>query len=227
MGKLFNPDSPIMQGLIKISDMVVLNFICLICCIPIVTIGAAVTALYDAVGRMMREEGGIYKAFFKAFASNFKQATAQWLILLVTGGLLAMCLYFYQNLPGGMGRALLLVTVLMAFIWCAVTAWVFPLQSRFYNSVKDTFRNALLCAVAYLPRTIVMVVLNIFPWVLAVLYPVFFFRSSVLYIVIWFAMAAAINLQVIKKPFRRMIEEIDPEAAAAMDGPKEDADTEE
>ena len=42
----------------------------------------------------------------------------------------------------------------MAFIWCAVTAWVFPLQSRFYNSVKNTFRNALLCALAYLPRTL-------------------------------------------------------------------------
>ena len=227
MGKLFNPDSPIMQGLIKISDMVVLNFLCILCCIPIITIGVAVTALYDAMGRMMRDEGGFYKAYFKALKSNFKQATAQWLILLFTGALLAMCLYFYQNIPGGMGRALLLISVLMAFIWCAVTAWVFPLQSRFYNSVKDSFRNALLCALAYLPRTIVMVVLNIFPWVLAVLYPVFFFRSSVLYIVIWFAMAAGINLQVINKPFRKMIEEIDPEAAAAMDGPKEDADTEE
>ena len=110
MGKLFNPDSPIMQGLIKISDMVVLNFLCILCCIPIITIGAAVTALYDAMGRMMRDEGGIYKAYFKALKSNFKQATAQWLILLFTGALLAMCLYFYQNIPGGMGRALLLIS---------------------------------------------------------------------------------------------------------------------
>ena len=222
MGKLFNPDSPIMQGLIKLSDMVVLNFLCILCCIPIITIGAAVTALYDAMGRMMRDEGGIYKAYFKALKSNFKQATAQWLILLFTGALLAMCLYFYQNIPGGMGRALLLISVLIAFIWCAVTAWVFPLQSRFYNSVKDTFRNALLCALAYLPRTLVMVVLNMLPWALALLYPVFFFRSSVIYIVIWFAMAASVNLQVIKKPFRKMIEEIDPEAAAAMDRPTEE-----
>ena len=222
MGKLFNPDSPIMQALIKLSDMVVLNFLCILCCIPIITIGAAVTALYDAVGRLMREEGGIYKAFFKALKTNFKQATAQWLILLLTGSLLAMCLYFYQNFPGGTGRALLLISVLMAFIWCAVTAWVFPLQSRFYNSVKNTFRNALLCALAYLPRTLVMVVLNILPWALALLYPVFFFRSSVLYIVIWFAMVAGINLQVIKKPLRKMIEEIDPEAAAAMDRPAEE-----
>lgn len=222
MGKLFNPDSPIMQGLTKLADMVVLNFICILCCIPIITIGVAVTALYDAMGRMMREEGGIYKAFFKALRDNFKQATAQWLILLATGALLGLCLYFYLNATWALGRALLLVTVLMAFLWCAVTAWVFPLQSRFYNSVKNTLRNALLCALAYLPRTIVMVVLNMLPWALALLYPVFFIRSSVMYIVIWFSMAASVNLQLMKKPFKKMIEEIDPEAAAAMELPKDE-----
>lgn len=214
MGKLFNPDSPVMQALNKIADLVLLNVLCLILCIPIFTIGAAVTALYDAAGRMMREEGGIYRAFFSAFRSNFKQATGMWLILLVVGGLLALCVMFYAN---SQLQIMLYLTVILAFLWCAVVAWVFPLQARFYNAVKDTLRNAALCAIAYLPRTIVMVVLNIFPFALALLHPIFFFRSSVLYILVWFAMAASINLQVIRKPLQKMIEQVDPDAAAAMD----------
>ena len=219
MGKLFNPDSPIMQALIKISDLVVLNFLTVLLCIPIFTIGAAVTALYDAIARMMREEGGIYKAYFKAFTSNFKQATAQWLLLLISGAMLAAGIYFYANTTLATGRILLLIATILALLWCAVAAWVFPLQSRFYNPVKATFRNALLCALAYLPRTMVMIVLNMLPWVLAVVYPVFFIRSSVVFIAIWFSMAANVNLQVIKAPFKKMMEQIDPEAAAAMDAP--------
>jgi len=43
-----------------------------------------------------------------------------------------------------------------------------------------------------------------------------------MYIVIWFSMAASVNLQLMKKPFKKMIEEIDPEAAAAMELPKEE-----
>jgi len=207
MGKLFNPDSPIMQALNKLSDLVVLNFLCLILCIPVVTIGAAVTALYDAVGRMMREEGNIYKAFFSAFRSNFKQATGMWLILLLIGALLALCVAFYSNSEL---TILLYVTVILAFLWCAAVAWAFPLQSRFYNSVKSTLQNALLFAIAYLPRTIVMVAVNILPFALLLLNPIFFFRTSFIYILVWFSMAASINLHLIKKPFEKIIRKIDP-----------------
>ena len=43
--KFFDMDSPLMQGLGKMADLLWLNVLTLICCIPIVTIGASFTAM--------------------------------------------------------------------------------------------------------------------------------------------------------------------------------------
>ena len=43
--KLFNLESPLMRALARIGDLIILNFVWIICCIPIVTIGAATTAM--------------------------------------------------------------------------------------------------------------------------------------------------------------------------------------
>ena len=98
MSNFFNPDAPFMQGLSKVADIILLNILTVLLSIPVVTIGAAVTALYDAMWRILRDEGGIYKNFFLAFKNNFKQATIIWLLALVTGGLMV----FSRN-PHGQG----------------------------------------------------------------------------------------------------------------------------
>ena len=46
MGKLFSPDSPAIKFLWKAADLIALNLIWLICCIPIVTIGPSTAAMY-------------------------------------------------------------------------------------------------------------------------------------------------------------------------------------
>ena len=217
MSSLFHPDSPIMSGLSKLTDMLVLNLIFILCCIPILTIGASVTALYDAVDRIMKDEGNIYKAFFRAFRSNFKQATIQWFILLFTGSVLTVCLYYYLNSEIAISQVLLWVAVFMAFIWCAVAAWVFPLQAKFYNTIKNTFRNAMVCAIAYLPRTIVMIVLNLLPFAMVLLSPTLFSFFSIIFLFIWFSLVASSNLKLTKKAFQTMIEQLDSEEAATAD----------
>ena len=45
MGKFFNLDSPLMSGLSKLADLIWLNILAFICSIPIITIGASMTAL--------------------------------------------------------------------------------------------------------------------------------------------------------------------------------------
>ena len=204
MDRLFRADSPIMIALSKAADWVVLNIFTVLLSIPIITLGAAVTALYDAMGRLQRDEGGIYKAYFRAFRSNFKKATLQWLALLLIGGLLFLCLFFYMGVDWSTGRILLLVSAVLLFLWSACTAWVFPLQSRFENSVRNTLYNAVLCSIAYLPRTILMVIFNAVPWALLLLFPAVFFRTAIFFLLIWFSLAAHFNLQLLKKPFRHL-----------------------
>ena len=66
MGSFFNMDSPVMRFLSRLCDLMILNILCLICCIPIVTIGASITALYSVTLKMVKGEDFLYckKAFF-------------------------------------------------------------------------------------------------------------------------------------------------------------------
>ncbi len=84
MGKLFNIDSPVMRFLGKVADLMILNLVTLVCCIPIVTIGASLTAMHYVLLKMVRDrECYIVRSFFKSFKANFKQATVIWLIILL------------------------------------------------------------------------------------------------------------------------------------------------
>ena len=89
--KLFSLDSPVMKSLSFIGDLIILNVLFLVCCIPLVTIGASATALYTISMRMAaKDDRGILKPFFRAFKENIKKATVIWLTFLLIGAVLAL-----------------------------------------------------------------------------------------------------------------------------------------
>ena len=71
---LLKPDSPVMNLLSTIADLIVLHLLFVICCLPIVTIGAAYSAKYYVAMKIIRgEDSGVFAPFFKAFIRNFKR----------------------------------------------------------------------------------------------------------------------------------------------------------
>lgn len=150
-------DNVIVKALSKICDMVCLNVLWLICSIPIITIGASTTALYTVMLKMVKnEEGYIFRGFFKAFKSNFKQSTIMWLILLLLG---IVCWIDYGvsgMMPGTAGLIMRSIFMLAGFLLLSVTNYAFPLTARYENSIRATFRNALILTIGKLPYTILM-----------------------------------------------------------------------
>ena len=75
MRGVFNPDSPLMRALGVVWDLIVLNLLFLVCCIPVVTIGPAITALHYVTTKMAGEKDGtpVVGNFFKSFRANFRQ----------------------------------------------------------------------------------------------------------------------------------------------------------
>ena len=154
-------DNIIVRALSKICDMVCLNILWLICSIPIVTIGASTTALYTIMLKMVKnEEGYIFRGFFKAFKSNFKQSTIMWIVILLLG---IVCWIDYRvagAMPGMAGLVMRTIFLLMGFILLSVTIYIFPLTARYENTIRNTVRNALILTVGKLPYTILMVVVT-------------------------------------------------------------------
>ena len=97
MGKLFDLESPLLSGLNKMADLIYLNLLTFVCCIPIITIGASMTALNYVVLKMVRnEDSHLTRQFFKSFKQNFKQATIIWLIILLA--IIVLALRFHCGL---------------------------------------------------------------------------------------------------------------------------------
>ena len=180
MGKVFALDSPLMNGLSKLADLIWLNILATICCIPIITIGASLTALHYVVLKMVKdEEGYITRSFFKSFRENFKQATLMWLMLLVVFILLVADFMIFRFsgivFPGWCQIALTAIAVLIMF----ATMHLFPLLSIYENSIRATYKNSLFMGILHLPKTILMMLCWIVPIVITIyvesFFPIVFF----------------------------------------------------
>lgn len=158
MGSFFNMDSPVMRFLSRLCDLMILNILCLICCIPIVTIGASITALYSVTLKMVKgEDSYIAKGFFKGFRQNFKISTIIWLILLVIGALLAFDFRATNMLPAAFQNVFRVLVGAFITFYILLFSYIFPYIARFENGIKDTIKNSVLISILNLPRTILIV----------------------------------------------------------------------
>lgn len=212
MGRIFNLDGPVISFLNKLTDLILLNFLAAICCIPIFTVGASLTALnYVALKMVRNEEGYLIKSFFKSFKENFKQATIIWLIMLVVtfifGGDIFIMKYSNLEFPKWLTVSMAAVGMLMVF----AMMHVFPVLARFENSVKGTFKNSFFMGVLSLPKTIVMMVCWIIPAVIVVFVP----RMLPLVFCLGISGPVFLNALLYNGTFKRF--EPQPEEAAAED----------
>ena len=170
MDKFFDLDSPIMRCLSKVADIVWLNILTVVCCIPIITVGAALTAQHYVVLKMVRnEEGYITRSFFKSFKMNFRQATCIWLIFFVFIMMFLGDIYIFLYSTIEFPRFIMIIVCAMAIIVAIVGVYVFPVLSKFDNTVKNTILNSFKIALISLPKTILMLVIYALPIVLAVI----------------------------------------------------------
>jgi len=162
MNRLFDLDGPVMQFITKIAYSAYLNLLWLICCLPIVTAGAATTALfYVSLKVAKNEEGNITKMFFRSFRENFKKATVIWLILLAVGLVLAVDGYIFyhmcfENIFWTVGTAVFLVALAA---YAIILMYIFPLLSRFENTVRAMFVNSIMLGMRFLLCTVLMAVI--------------------------------------------------------------------
>lgn len=163
--KLFDPDSPMMIALSKLADVVLCNAMFILFSIPIFTIGASLTALFTCTQQLIsddaKDDGLIYRTFWFAFKSNFRQATALWLICLLGIGFLSSYYVITKNLTGIYGRTYQVTFYVLSLLFLCGFLYVFPLQARYENSLRNTLRNAWLLSIAALPWTVAALLLLI------------------------------------------------------------------
>lgn len=201
MRKLFAPDSAFMRAMASIADLIIFNLLFLLCALPVVSLGASLTALHTMTFRMSRHEQYRIRDFFAAFRDNFKQATVVWLILLMFLAILWVDYRFLlQTTFSGQG-VVWVIFFLLVFLWTATLCWVFPLLSQFDNKIKRCFINALLFSLSHAPRTFVMAIMLLLPFVLFLFAPEVFFKVALLWPFLWASFSAYIGALLLKPVF--------------------------
>lgn len=205
MKSFFNLDSPFMIFLSNLTDVVILNVLCLICCIPIVTIGPSITAMHYVTLKMAREEEGyVVKSFFKAFKDNFKQSLIAWLGFIV---ITIVFLVDYRILKiTGMNNSkifLMVIGAIYLFV-CLTTMYIFPLMARFENTLVQTVKNALLMSILHIFKTIVMAIIYVLPIILVPLH----YNLILVFLIIGLSGPAYINSFIWKSIFKKYEPEV-------------------
>ncbi len=170
----FDINSPFMRSMAKVADIIILNFLFMLCCIPVITIGPALTALYSVTMKLVRdEESGIVKEFFSSFRLNLKQGILIHIMFLVITFVLFVDIWFvlYSVEDHGAMTYILFAVAAFAAVMAAMTLlYVYPVLAKFDNSTGKTLQIALSLAIRHLPTTCILAVITAIP-VAAVMIP--------------------------------------------------------
>lgn len=170
--KLFSMDGKFLDGFTKLTNMVILNLLWILCCIPVITIGASTSALYQ-VSLQIAEDRDSYvaKSFFHAFCENFKQATIVWLAILATCAILFSDMFIVSHFFANSGISFILGLLFMIFLLLfAGSLYFFPVIAYFRNSTKKIIFNSFRLAFGHLGTTFQLFFIGLLPIIVLALF---------------------------------------------------------
>lgn len=195
-----NPDTRSYQGLMTFLSFVGLNVVYLVCCLPLVTIGAATSALFEVTLRYAdHERGNLVKDFFPALARNAWRGTVVEVCLLLP----ALLLLFAAGFWSGIDSAVSLAATILGYLGAAFLGACFlvgtGLVAAYSNTLRGTLTNALLITAAEPLRVAGIVLVPVAFVCLALVVPAFW----VLVVTIGASFGAYVGAVLLRQIFAR------------------------
>ena len=201
---LFADSSPLMTRVGQVALLVMCNVCWLVCSLPVITAGAAVTGLY---GVLLERRGMGFDAvpgtFFRTFRRCWRTATLLWLPALALGAVWLWAAWLTAS-HGLVNNAFALLPLLVSgAVWMFTAAWAFPLLAAGGGSAGQVLRKAFLLGLSELWRSALMLVLDLLPLALFFLYAQTFMVLAGFWTLLGFALIALVKLLVMEPVLRR------------------------
>lgn len=188
----------------KLVDLLVLNIVYILTCLPIITIGAANSALYYVTMKMCKnEEGYIVKQYLNAFKDNFKKATFGWLFFLLVFIFLGLDFLLIGNATSEIGRFMLIVILAVFLLVMMPFSYMGPQIAVFENTPNNYMKNAVIISMTRIGYTIPIVIMNLLPIILFWVGGTWFKIGSRAMIMVGWSGIAYINSFLFNKVFER------------------------
>lgn len=195
-----DPDSRINHGVSMLVQFIGLNVLFLVTCLPIVTIGAAVSALLEVTMRYADDERGYpLRDYVVALRKNFPRATLVFIPLALGFVLLSFGAAFWWQTHSTIGPAAGMVAIVAAVYVLAVLIYALGLVAGYKNTVRQTLKNAFLLTTAEPLRTLGLIVIPVVGAAVVVVVHGFIF----LILTIGFSFGAYLAALLLRGAFRR------------------------
>ncbi len=207
MKSLFREDSPVRLALASLADDLLYSVLTLICSVPLVTAGAAVTALFDIMARAETGRGYGAKVYFERFGAHFRKATLSWACLMLLDALL----FFGIRLNASAGSSLrgMLWGLLFFIGWLLVFLHLYLpplLTAERSGPLFGIWKSALFTGIALLPRSVLMLLITALPLFCYIFLPNVFWTVSFFWVFFWPAIAMRIFFKLIRRFFPEFTE---------------------
>ena len=202
MNSLFSYENKFMQVLMTLGDLIILNFLFLLCSLPIVTIGAAQAGLYTAVRTITdkNDDTSPTKAFFRGFKSGFIKINLVWVVYLAV--IVASLLTFFSLNPG--------FTKVMALIGFSIVAILETLTMMFHSRFDCTpiqlLRNSVLLFLAHPLRVIPATFLSWLSVLIALYDPYSFVAMGPVFLTLFISVTFLLSYALMYKPFKDLVD---------------------
>lgn len=157
--KFFSIDNPVWRAVLRLGQIWYLDLLWLVTSLPLITIGASTTALIYSCMKLREDDGYTTTNFFHSFRENFRQSTAIWLLYAVVGALLGWSLIYWNQTDSSTLKIGWAVTIALLIPYCLSLLYVFAVQAKFVNTVKDTIHYAMILSIKHFKFTIQMVIM--------------------------------------------------------------------
>jgi len=208
MKSIFSPDGPLYNLAERLGNLVLLNMLYLLFCIPIVTIGPASAALrYVTLKYATNDEDRVFAPFWHSFKQNLKQGMIIGIVRTAITLFLAYDLYYilvtwrYISNNTVYDKVILVLVALACFVYILVSRYIYPMLARYDNSTRQLIRTSLVLAVRHLPATLCMTLLTAAPIVLMMYTMTSFALVLTFYVFIGFAALAYLQDKLIVRIF--------------------------
>lgn len=162
--KFLDIDSPIGQFLCRIGDIITLNFLWIICSLPLITLGASTTALYYTWMKQYREgDSPVHRYFFSSFKDNLRKSTAAWILSLLIISSLIFDIIFFQSLGSSIGKLGQYFFTILLVCFILILLYLFPVIAAFNATLIQHFRNAFVFTLSYPLATLTLFVSIVIP----------------------------------------------------------------
>ena len=206
---IFSSDGWFSRFFGTLGDIIIVNILFILCSIPIVTMGASMSAMYFTLLKKQRtgENGGVVK-FFKGFKDNFKQSTISWLLFLLISFIFTLDFNLFGKGGPQENKLMYYTSVVLMILTCFIAIYLFPVISAFKNTLKNLLLQSIYLAAKNFIFTIVIMVLYTLPAYVLLSSTQVFMIGIFVFIVCGFGLIAYVSSFMFLKAFTPYLDEV-------------------